>query len=227
MAAKQATATIPIVGGSLNIPVEVGLVSSLARPGGNVTGASQSWGPLVQKRIQLLLEIMPSLKRVGYFRNAGAADDAYFEGLARAASALGLTMVPVKFTQRADIDAAMAELISARVDAVHVGSASGNTAIYCERERLVELAHRARVPVITSIPAMAGSRALFSYGGSLDAKYRRAAQLLDKVLRGAKPADLPVEQSTEIEFIVNAKAARLLGITIPPAILLRADRVIE
>ena len=95
------------------------------------------------------------------------------------------------------------------------------------RARLVELANRARVPVIGTFAGHAEAGALFSYGGSYDASLRRSAQLLDKVLRGAKPADLPVEQSTEIEFIVNAKAARLLGITIPPATLLRADRLIE
>ena len=225
LAARRATATIPIVFGSVNHPVEAGLVNSITRPGGNATGITPNWDPLAPKRIQLLREIMPKVKRVGYFRDASSTDDLEFGALAPVALALGITISPVKFTEQADLDAAMAALVAARVEAIHAVSPS--SAIYYMRGRLVELANRARVPVITSLTPIAEAGALFSYGGAFDARFRRSAQLIDKILRGARPADIPVEQSTETEFIVNAKAARLLGITIPPAILLRADRVIE
>ena len=162
LAAKQATATIPIVFGVVNNPVEAGLVNSLARPGGNVTGVSPHWDLLAPKRIQLLREIMPSLKRVGYFYQLGTVDDLHVDALAPVASALGLTIVPVKFTQQADIDTAMAELVNARVDAVHATSASAGAAIYYGREHLLELANRARVPVIGANPPMAEAGAHFS-----------------------------------------------------------------
>ena len=225
LAVKRATTTIPLVFVSVADPVGAGLVKSLARPGGNVTGGSPGWEPLVPKRIQLLREIMPGLRRVGYLREYGPTEDAEADALERAASSMGLTIIPVRFVQGSDIDAVMAELISARVEAIHASSASA--AIYYARERLIALANRARLPVVVSLTPMAELGALFSYGGAFDARFRNAAKMTTKILAGANPADMPVEQSTEFEFVVNAKAARSLGITIPPAVRLRADRVIE
>lgn len=225
LAVKRATTTIPLVFASVADPVGAGLVKSLARPGGNATGISPGWEPLSPKRIQLLREIMPRLRRVGYLREYGPTEDAEAEALERAASAMGLTIVPVRFVEGSDIDTVVAELISARVEAIHASSASA--AIYYARERLIALANRARLPVVVSLTPIAELGALFSYGGAFDARFRRAAQMTSKILEGAKPADMPVEQSTEFEFVLNEKAARVLGITIPAAVRLRADRVIE
>ena len=220
VAAKRATQTIPIVFGVVSDPVGIGLVTSLSRPGGNVTGISSMGASLAPKRIELLREISPGVKRIGLL---GDSTDPTIEiaqqALAPAAASLGLTIISAEATHPGDFDAAVARLIAKRVDAILAG---GSFLAGSLPGRLIELANRERVPVIQGGPG-----SLFTYGASLADRLRRSALLVDKILKGAKPADIPVEQPTLFELVVNLKAANALGIAIPRSILLRADRVIE
>ena len=224
IAAKRATGTIPIVFGTGTDPVAAGLVASMARPGGNVTGVASNFESLVPKRIELLHEMLPGAKRIGFL---GDSSDARFKidraALAPAAKTLGLTMVVAEASNAVEFDAAVAMLIGQGVDVIY-GAGSLVTNL---RGRLVELASRKRLPVVGGVTPMAEAGALFIYGASLDDQFRRSAQMVDKILRGAKPADMPVEQPTRFELIINLKAAKALGITIPKSMLLRADEVIQ
>jgi putative tryptophan/tyrosine transport system substrate-binding protein len=224
VAARQATRTIPIVFATGRDPVGVGLVSSLARPGGNVTGFVSGFESLAPKRVELLREILPGAKRIGFLGDpAEPFTTVDRNALARMASALGLTILVADASNPAEFDSAVAKLTGQGVDVLHATSAiSANL-----RERLIELANRKRVPVIGSRAFMVEAGALFAYSAPLADALRRTAQLVDKILKGAKPADIPVEQPTLFELVVNLKAAKALGITIPRSILLRADRVIE
>ena len=170
---------------------------------------------------------MPKAKRVGVLRDS--KDPTWGDDLAvmaPAADALGLTLVFADFSDAASLDSAITRLIEAHVDAIYPGSANAPVALYANG-RIFEQTNRAHLPVFSSWVGSADRGALFVYAGSYVARMRRQAQWIDKILRGAKPAELPVEQVTEVEFIVNTKSARALGITIPPAVLLRADRIIE
>ena len=226
VAAKQATQTIPIVFGFVGDPVGIGLVTSLAHPGGNVTGISNIGNSLLPKRVQLLREILPGVKRIGLLGDSNdPAIKIEQQALAPVAASLGLTITVAEAANPLDFDAGVGRLVADRVDAIFtVGSSS---LIYNLRARLFELVSQKRLPVIANNPIWADDGALFAYGASLDDRLRRSAQLVDKILKGAKPADLPVEQPTLFELVVNLKAAKALGITIPRSILLRADRVIE
>ena len=225
MAAKQATQTIPIVFGAVSDPVGTGLVTSLARPGGNVTGIAGVFGSLAPKRVELLREILPGVKRIGL---VGDANDPSAkvdqQALVPVAASLGLTIIVAEAANPVEFDTAVASLIVDRVDAIF-GRAS--PIVYNMRGRLIELANQKRLPVIGSLPIVADAGALFAYGASLAHRLRRSAPLVDKILKGAKPADLTVEQPNLYELVVNPRAAKALGITIPRSILLRADRVIE
>jgi putative ABC transport system substrate-binding protein len=221
VAAKQATQTIPIVFGSVTDPVAIGLVTSLARPGGNVTGICSIANSLLPKRIELLREILPGVKRIGLLvdpTDPGTKIDQ--QELAPLAASLGLTIIVAEAANPVDIDAAVARLIAERVDAIF--PSIGSALIFNMHVRMMELLNQQRVPVIYFGPG-----SLFYYGAPLADRLRRSAYLVDKVLKGSKPAELPVEQPTLFEFIVNLRAARALGITIPRSVLLRADRVIE
>ena len=225
VAAKQATQTIPIVFAAVGDPVGIGLVATLARPGGNATGLSSIAASLTAKRVELLREVLPGVKRLGLLvdpSDAGTGTDQ--RGLEPVIASLGLTMVVVDVVRPADVDAAVARMAAARVDAIYTG---GSAVAYNARAALIEAANRHRLPVIASRPVVAEAGALFAYGASLSDQTRRAALVADKILRGARPADIPVEQPTLFELVVNLKAAKALGITIPRSILLRADRVIE
>ena len=224
LAAKQATQTIPIVFGVATDPVGLGLVTSLARPGGNVTGMSSTSAPLAPKRVQLLREILPGVKRIGFLADANnplAKLDQ--QSLAPIAASLGLTIIVAEATNSGDFDAAVGSLVATRVDAILVTSVLATNL----RARLIELANQKRIPVVAAVARVADAGALFSYGASTPDYLRRSALPVDKILKGAKPADLPVEQPTLFELVVNLKAAKTLGITFPRSILLRADRVIE
>ena len=227
IAASRATQTIPIVFAFVADPVAVGLVQSLAHPGGNVTGmssvASLEIGP---KRVALLREILPRVKRIGLLGDATDPSTKLGLELYERADALrGLTFVFAEAANPVEFDAALTRLIAQQVDAI---STVGTAALVSNlRVRLIELADQRRIPVIAGAAQYADSGALFSYGVNVPDFLRRSALLVDKVLKGAKPADLPVEQPAAFEFVVNLKAAKTLGITIPQAILLRADRVIE
>ena len=224
-AAKQATSSIPIVFAVVVDPVAAGLVASLPHPGGNATGITQSIAEsLAPKRIQLLREILPGVKRIGLLGNTldpgSVVDQA---ALAPVVGALGLTMIVANGTSPAEFDASVARLIERRVEAIVVA----NGIAVSRRERLIELTGNARIPVVGLNVPMTEAGALFSFGPSITDQIRGSAPLVDKILLGAKPADIPVEAANVIELVVNLKAAKTLGIKVPRSMLLRADMVIE
>ena len=223
-AAKQATASIPIVFTVVVDPLAAGLVESLAHPGGNATGVTQSIAEsLAPKRIQLLREVLPGVKRVGLLGNpldpGSVADQA---ALAPLVDALGLTMILANGTNPDEFDASVATLVDSRVQAIVVA----NGIAVSRRVRMIEMTTRARIPVIGLNVPMAEAGALLSFGPSIADQLRRSAHLVDKVLRGARPADIPVEAANVLDLVVNLKTAKALGITIPQSIMLRADKVI-
>lgn len=224
VAAKRASDSIPIVFTGVTDPVAAGLVVSLARPGGNATGVSSIADSLAPKRLELLREVLPGLKRIGLLgdpADPGAkADQA---ALAPLVGALGLTMIVAGASNLTDFDAAVASLIEQRAQAIITGA----TIAFNLRERLVELANRARVPVVGHRAQLADAGALLTYSASLSDQLRRSTQMVHKVLKGASPADIPVEQPSLLEMVLNLKAAKMLGITIPQSVRFRADRVIE
>ena len=223
-AAWQATRSIPMVFATANDPVRDGFVASLGRPGGNATGLTNIGASLLPERIQLLREILPGVKRIGRLLDpADSTSRLAQQEFAPVAAAMGLTIIVVEPANSVEFEAAMAKLVADRVDAIYAASVLALNM----RARLIELANQKRVPVIGVIPSMADAGALFVYAPSQADLLRRSALVVDKVLRGAKPADIPVEQPTLFELVVNLKAARALGITVPQSFLLRADRVIE
>ena len=226
IAAKKATTTIPIVmAGSFN-PVEEGLVASLAHPGGNVTGLTLDTGAeVVTKRLQLLRDINPKLSRVASLTGIGMAyTPAQVKALEDAARGLGITILPVVFRGADDIGEAFTGIRSARAGAVIV---SGGPVVLEHRVRIADLAVKNRLPAIGNNKQQADSGFLMSYGPSTADQWRRAAGYVDRILKGAKPADLPVEQPATFEFVINLKTAKALGLTIPPSLLQRADEVIQ
>jgi putative ABC transport system substrate-binding protein len=224
LAAKKATQTIPIVFATVPDPVGLGLVESLARPNGNVTGISSMADSLTPKRIELLRLIKPDVKRLGILSDANdPIAKAEQVALAPIAASIGLTIVSAEAANQVEFDAAVAKLMAGGAEAIYPGSVLA----YNLRERLIELASKNRVPVIGLRGLWADIGAIFSYGTSLDDQHRRSALVVDKVLKGARPADIPVELPTTFQLVVNVRAAKSLGITIPPSVLLRADRVIE
>ena len=223
-AARQATRTIPIVFARGTDPVGNGMVASLARPGGNATGVINVVESLAPKRLELLHEILPGAKRVGLLSDPTEPTSAIDRTrLALAATALGLTIVVAEASNPAELDASIAKLIEQRVDVI-VGTSTIASNV---RGRLIELANRRRLPVVGNNIVMVEAGALFSYNSSVSDALRRSAQLVDKILKGAKPADLPVEQPTKFELVINLKAAKALGIAIPQSVLSRADEVIQ
>ena len=222
LAAKNATASIPIVIAFATDPVGLGLVATLARPGGNLTGLSNLGAGLMGKRLELLAKIVPGLARVGVVWQPN------FEGvhmdhreLQTAAAELGLPIESFELTRPEDIDAAFKQA-SARVGGVAVLS---GPLIFNQRERVVAAAVRHKVRSIYYDAEYAQSGGLMSYGPSLLDLHRRTAVFVDKILKGAKPADLPVEQPTKFELVINLKTAKALGLEVPPTLL--ADEVIE
>ena len=224
MAAKRATAVIPIVFATGYDPVGTGLVASLSHPGGNATGAISVVDSLAPKRLELLRELLPGVKRLGLIGNP---EDPRLKldttALAKVTPALGVTLVVVEASSPASFDAAVDSLIGRQVDAITISGSIGTNL----RERLMELTMRHRIPVTSGAGELADAGALLSYGSPVSTQIRRSAYFVDKVLRGAKPADLPVEQPTAFDLVINMKTAKGLGIMIPQSILLRAARVIE
>ena len=224
LAARQSTRTIPIVFGTGIDPVGAGLVASLAHPGGNVTGVVNVVDSLTPKRLELLHEMLPSAKRIGFLGDPNEAGwKSERSKIDEAARALGLTVIVGGVSNPVDFDTAVAKLISQGVDAIF-GFSPMVTNL---RGRLIELANRKHVPVFGHAARVAEAGALFSYGASLPDQLRRSAQLVDHILKGAKPADLAVEQPTRFELVINLKTARALGLSIPQSLLLRADEMIE
>jgi len=224
LAARQSTRTIPIVFGTGIDPVGAGLVASLAHPGGNVTGVVNVIESLTPKRLELLHEMLPAAKRVGFLGDPSEATWASERAkVGEAARVLGLTIVMGEVSNPMEFDAAVARLMAQGVDAIFGFS----PLVTNSRARLIELANRKRLPVFGHAARMAEAGALFSYGASLPDQLHRSAQLVDRILNGAKPADLAVEQPTRFELVINLKAAKALGVTVPQSLLVRADDVIR
>ena len=225
-AAKQATTTIPIVMASVGDPVGRGFVVSLARPGGNVTGVSNFVVTLMGKWLELLKEIVPTLSRVAVLRNAANPTHSLFwmEGQ-NTAPRLGLKLQDVAVSSSDDLYGAFASVVMARSGALVVLPDPLLAAM--ERRRIAELATSNGVPTMCTFKEQVEVGGLVSYGPDLTANFHRAASYVDKILRGAKPADLPVEQPTKFELFLNLKTGKALGITIPQSLLLRANGVIQ
>jgi putative tryptophan/tyrosine transport system substrate-binding protein len=224
LAAKQATAVIPIVFAAAADPVGTGLIASLARPGGNVTGLSSQAADLATKRLELLREVVPSLSRLAIMANFGNPASILEMGdVQAAANTLGLEVTTLEIRRAEDIAPAF-EKLKGRADALFIPPdplASTN------RIRINTLALAARLPTIYAEREVVETGGLMSYGPHFPAMFRRAADYVDKILRGAKPGDIPVEQPTKFELIINLTTAKALGLTIPESFLLRADEVIE
>jgi putative tryptophan/tyrosine transport system substrate-binding protein len=226
-AAKDTTKTIPIVmtGGGLD-PVEAGLVESLARPGGNVTGLTNLSRKLGGKRLELLKEAVPKIARVAVvYDPASGSGREVKEVLPVAARALGLTVRSWEIRDAADFERIFAAISRERPDGLYVPARG--PLINTNEKRIADFALESRLPSVYSYGAGVEAGGLMYYGADLADIYRRAASYVDKLLKGAKPADLPVEQPTKFELIINLKAAKKIGIAIPPNILARADRVIR
>jgi putative ABC transport system substrate-binding protein len=224
LAAKQATSTIPIVAVAVGDPVGSGLVASLARPGGNVTGLSLLLPDTASKRLELLREAVPDLRRLAILLpedNPVSVEEARQVQEAAATLGLGAFSIPIRSAE--DIVPAF-EGLKERADALFV---SGNPLILSNIVRINILAVGARLPTIYSNPEYVQGGGLLAYGADFAAIYRRAGDFLDKILRGTKPSDIPVEQPTKFDLVINLTTAKVLGLTFPPSLLARADEVIE
>jgi putative ABC transport system substrate-binding protein len=225
LAAKAATTTVPTVFTTATNPVEVGLVASLSRPGGNVTGATQLNVEIGPKRLELVRELIPTATIVGLLVNpTNPAARALSGGLEAAARDLGLQLDVLHASTERDIDDAFATLVQRRASAlVIVADAFFNS----RNEQLGALTLRHALPTIFQYPEFVDAGGLMSYSGSNADSYRWAGNYSGRILKGEKPADLPVQQSTKVELIINLKTARTLGLKVPPTLLARADEVIE
>jgi putative ABC transport system substrate-binding protein len=225
-AAKNATETIPIVFARVGEdPVGSGLVRSLARPGGNLTGVSVLSVELGAKRLELLREALPGVTRVGVLWDPSFSPDApelrQIEGAARS---FGVRLQPVAVQRPEEFEGALLAMKRQRAGAVYV---MGGLVFAEHRKRLADLAAKIRLPITVWRRELVEAGGLLSYGPNFPDSYRRAAGYVDKVLKGAKPADLPVEQPTQLELVINLKTAKALGLTIPPSVLARADEIIQ
>jgi ABC-type uncharacterized transport system substrate-binding protein len=224
-AAKTVTQTIPIVMATSSDPVGTGLVASLNRPGGNVTGRSLQTAELSGKRLQLLTEIVPRLTRVAVFSNPlNPSIAAVVEQTKAAAQSLAIEIHLVEVQAPDQFESAFTAVTRARADALIV---LPNPMLYGQHPRIVTFATASRLPALFPEREVAEAGGLVAYGPSIPASFQRSAAYVDKILRGAKPAELPVEQPTTFELAVNLQTARAIGVIIPTSILLRADEVIE
>src|SRR5262245_36501053 len=222
---KKATSTIPIVMTSDPDPVANGFVTSLARPGGNITGLSNLSPELSGKRLELLKEIVPRLSRVAVFETSSAPATARtLQEAELAAGALGAKVQYLDVLGPKDIETVLREAIKARADAVLTLASAVLTS---HRKELIDFAEKSRLPAIYPRSEFVEEGGLISYSTNITDSFRRAATFVDKILKGAKPADLPVEQPMKFELIINLKAAKQIGLTIPPNVLARADKVIK
>jgi putative ABC transport system substrate-binding protein len=224
-AAKQATSTIPIVMAVSSHPEKIGLVESLARPGGNVTGLTNVALELQGKRLELLKEIAPAVSRVALLWNPASPVEPFgFRELLAAAPAVGVQIQSVEVRGPDDFPAAFAAVAAQRAQALQV---HGNPVNFKGRQAIADFALRNRLPSIYEERIFVEVGGLMSYAPSFTDLFGRAATYVDRIVKGAKPADLPVEQPTKFELVINQKTARALGLTVPPSVLLRADQVIE
>ncbi len=224
-AAMEATTTIPIVMAEARDPVGTGLVASLARPGANVTGLSGMGPDLVGKRLQLLKEVAPRVARVAVlYHPPFAATVLALREAQAAAPALGLTVLPMEVRAPDEFDDQFATIIRLGADALYM---PGDPFTLAHQRRILDWAATHRLPTVGGAVQFAEAGCLIAYSPSLAALYRRAATYVDKILKGAKPGDLPVEQPMKFELVINLKTAKALGITMPPSLLLLADEVIQ
>jgi putative tryptophan/tyrosine transport system substrate-binding protein len=228
MAAKRATSDIPIVFATVGNPVTDGLVASLARPGGNVTGLSNLAPELVDKCLEVLKQAIPAVRQVAIlWQPSGLVERTRLDvrkRAERAGRALGMPLQFVEARAPEDFERAFLDMTRARVGAVIVVV----TAMFVQqRRRLVELAAKSRLPAVYGSRESVDAGGLMSYGSDLADSYRRSATYVDKILKGARPGDLPIEQPTKFDLVINLKTAKALGLRIPPSLLQRADQVIE
>lgn len=226
IAAKHATKTIPIVFAAVSDPLGTGLVASLARPGGNITGTAAMSADVVGKSLELLREAVPTASRVAVIWNP---DNAIFQAqmlrdTQLAAGRLGIELSIVAIRGLHEFETGFAGVAGTRAGALMVLS---DPAYSPHAARMTELANKSGLPTMYSVREYAVAGGLMAYGASFTVLYRRAADYVDRILKGAKPADLPVEQPTKFEFVINLKAARAIGLTVPPTLLARADEIIE
>ena len=225
LAAREATAEIPIVMVSAGNPVGAGLIKSLARPGGNVTGTTSMLPDLGGKQIEMLHQVLPSVRRIAFLSNptnAGAAPT--LRSAADAAQRLGLELVAVDVIAPQDFEPAFARVEQSRAEALLV---MGEPLINTNRQAVIAFAARRRLPALYALADLVRDGGLMSYGTNIDVHYPRAADYVDKILKGASPSELPVEQPVGFEMLLNLKTARALNLELPPSLLARADEVIE
>jgi len=225
LAAKQATQTIPIVMAAVGDAVGTGLVRSLARAGGNITGLTAMTLDLDGKRLELLKGIVPRLSRVAILLNPANPISAFgWKEVLAPAEALHLKLEPVEVRAAEQLDAAFAAIARQRPSALYI---LADRVLLAHRARIVDFAARRSLPAMYPFREFVDARGLISYAPNFPAMFRRAATYVDKILKGAKPGDLPVEQPTTFELVINLKTAKALGLTIPPSLLARADEVIQ
>jgi putative ABC transport system substrate-binding protein len=219
--AKEAGGDVPIVLAGLD-PLGGGLVTNLARPGGNITGISSQAYDLLFKQHDLLKEAVPGLRRVAVLWNPNAGGPGIGKESDREASALGLVSIPIPITGPADVEPALTRIEAAGAQALNIANS-----VMAHRARILDFAVKRRLPTLVGPRTFADSGVLMTYGASQSDGFRRAAGYAAKLLRGAKPADLPIEQPTKFELVINLRTAKALGLTLPPSLLARADEVIE
>jgi putative ABC transport system substrate-binding protein len=224
LVAKKATTTIPIVMANVGDPVGAGLVASLGRPGGNVTGNSVLSPELNSKRLEILKDAVPKVARVGLLRQAGATD-VQMKEIRPAAQALKLKLEEIE--TQSDAKGLESAFQTAKQKQVNAIMTTVSRPFFAERKRIVELASKYWLPAIYPEKGFVDEGGLMFYGADFDDLYRRAAVYVDKILKGAKPADLPVQQATKFEFVINLKAAKQIGLTLSPEFLSRANKVIK
>ena len=223
--ARQETKTIPIVVGAMLDPFGSGLVASLARPGGNVTGLSLLSPELAGKRLQLLKEVLPKVKRVAVLRDSGLAlATVQWSAIEKPARDMGIALRSLNVAKAEDYVKAFAAMTKDRPDALTI---IDNTRMSAYRKIIADFAEKNRLPTMFGFAEFAEAGGFMSYGPNVPEVFRRAASYVDKILKGAKPGDLPIEQPTKFELVINLKTAKALRITIPQSVLLRADRMIE
>ena len=220
MAAKSATSTIPVVFTSGDDPVQIGLVASLGRPGGNITGVSILLRETQAKRLEFLHELIPSASVIGLLAHSRSSND----DTEAAARSIGLQLYTATVAAENALAQAFADFAAHRVDAVLLGS---DPALAAWRRRIFALASSAGVPTVCETRSYAADGCLMTYGADVSDAYRQAATLVARIIKGEKPADLPVMQPTKFDLVINLKSAKALGLTVPPSLLARADEVIE
>jgi putative ABC transport system substrate-binding protein len=220
---KNVVAPIPLVAAVSEDPVEIGLVSSLSRPGGNITGVTFISSELAGKRLELLKELLPRASRVAILWDPTHVDSEFRE-LEPAARSLGITLQSVEARSTEELDAALRSVAAGGADAVMVVP---SRMFNLNAKRIVEFVRERRLPAVSMWGSFAEAGGLMTYGPNIPAMIRRMATYVDKILKGAKPGDLPVEQPTRFELVINLKTAKTLGVTIPQSIMLQATRVIE